>query len=178
MNDKALVNTQSPAAAEDRTLVKNWWISLIICLAAGLVLGGAYFALELKNFPLIKNGEPTFSLSPTLLLWLGSAAVLLIGISTFFMLTTSGVINRPKKEIIENLISLGVSCLLLIMYPLFFYLCALKIVGVIMLGLTIVSLSYTTYRYYNACLLAGSIMCLVTLWLNYLFIISFAYLLL
>ena len=82
------------------------------------------------------------------------------------------------KEIIENLISLSATCLLILLYPLFFYLCSLKIVGVVILGLAILSASYTTYRYYNACLLAGTIMGLITLWLNYLFIISFGFLLL
>ena len=176
MNENALTNSKTDI--DQKPLVKHWWLSLLICLIGGILLGGIYFLFEMKNFPLVKNGEPTLSLNPSTLIWLSSCTVILIGLSTFFMLTTSGMINRPKKEIIENLISLSATCLLILLYPLFFYLCSLKIVGVVILGLAILSASYTTYRYYNACLLAGTIMGLITLWLNYLFIISFGFLLL
>ena len=158
---------------------KTAFFYLFIFLASAMIIALLAFLLSANNlFDFIVNNEPTFSLSSNLLKYLTLIALDFVGLATYLMWFSHYTNKRPKNEIHENFIHLGIDLILFLLYPLFTFGLTLPIVGCCILGVLIGYSIYLTYRYYNSSIGAGIFMTVWTLWLMYLFVLNFAFCLL
>ncbi|MBP3630742.1 MAG: tryptophan-rich sensory protein [Clostridia bacterium] len=158
---------------------KTAFFYLFIFITSSMIIALlAYLLSANKLFDFIVNNEPTFSLSSNLLKYLTLIALDFVGLATYLMWFSHYVNKRPKNEIHENFIHLGILLLVFLLYPLFTFGLSLPIVGCCILGVLIGYSIYVTYRYYNSSISAGVFMTVWTLWLMYVFILNFAYCLL
>ena len=175
------MNNYQPAAhqKENNIDVKTALFYLFVFLASSVIFAFVCYLFSAKNFfDFSVNGEPSFFLSSNTLCYITLIALCFLGLGSYLMWFSKYDANRPKKEIFENFISLAISLILFLLYPLFTFALALPIFGAIILGLVIVVSIYTTYRYFNSSIGSGIFITVWTLWLMYVFVLNFAYCLL
>lgn len=176
MNNSTSI-TESKTKRDIDIKVSLFYLFLYL-ICAMLIAGLCYLLSANKFYNFTINEEPTFSLPYQTTNYLTMIAINFVGLASFLMWITLRTNARPKKEIYENFITLGILMITFLLYPLFTYALHLPIVGCIVLGITIALSIYTTYRYYNSSISSGVFITIWTLWLMYLFILNFAYCLL
>lgn len=176
MNNSASI-TENQSKRDIDIKVSLFYLFLYL-ISAMLIAGLCYLLSANKFYDFVINGEPTFSLPYNTINYITMIAIDFVGLASFLMWISHRTNARPKKEIHENFITLGILAIAFLLYPLFTYALFLPIIGCIVLGIVIGLSIYTTYRFFNSSISAGVFMTIWTLWLMYLFILNFAYCLL
>lgn len=151
---------------------------LLTLMLANIAIAVIYlFFTKNFNYSFKVNGEPTFALSPNLILWLTFGVIILLGMVPYFMFNLSNFkTDRPGLKL--NYTLYYIHFLFFLLWAFFTFTLALPIVGIIMLGIAICIGIFTIYRFTTNTIFGGIILTLWGLWLIYLFILNLAYLLL
>lgn len=156
---------------------KSKYVCLLYFMLSNLVIAFIYyFLLSGFVYPLIKNGEPMFSMPANLLLWLTFGFIVVLGVTNFFVLSLSKNTNRTGQRVTFVLYYIFFADVLL--WALFTFTLKLPTAGVIILGTAICLGIYEAYRYLTRSIVAGVIYSLFILYLIYIFMQNLAYILL
>lgn len=153
------------------------YMSLFYFLASNVVIALIYYFLVSGFvYPFTVGGEPAFSLSANLILWLTFCLTIIVGVVPFMELSLAKNTNRTGQRV--TFVIYYIFLLMVLLWALFTFTLKLPVVGVIILGITIALGIYLAYRFLTRTIVGGVIFTLYLLYLIYIFVQNLAYVLL
>lgn len=154
------------------------WFPLLTLILANSFIAVVYlFLVKGFNYTFIKNGEPTFALSGTIILWVTFGMLILMGLVPYFLFNLSNF-KTDRTGLKKNYCWYYWFMLMVLLWAFFSFTLKLPIVGCIILGIAIAEGIYTTYRFMTNSICSGVLLSVFNMWLIYLFILNLAYILL
>jgi len=156
---------------------QNKYLSILYFMLTNVVIALIFYFLASSHiYRFMVNGEPSFALNGTSLLWVTFVLTVIVGIINFMPLALSKNMNRTGLRLTYMLYY--IFFLMFLLWALFTFTLKMPVVGVIILGLTIALGIYLAYRYLTRSIVAGVIFTLYLLFLMYVFVTQLGYVLL